>query len=281
MKKPVILRAAIVVVASLALPLAAHADSVPAAAVYITVGNGTSNGGATLSIPGTVGGGDCYTIGACGTATVTGSFAYGDGAVFGNGSVSGLADNVDPLSDYGAGDITFYFEVLGGTPNEIVQLVLTAGVSVAATGNSVGNAFVNVTAAGSTNAPSLHACTTPDLASGSPNSCAAGLPTSESGSFTFTALANFLSFSTGTYVPALDSVEISGDGETFSGAGTWSFSADPMISFAPGFDSSGLSIVFSPNFPGSAPTPEPGTLLLLGSGLLGLGPFLRTKFGKS
>lgn len=31
----------------------------------------------------------------------------------------------------------------------------------------------------------------------------------------------------------------------------------------------------------SSATPEPGTLLLLGSGLLGLGPFLRTKFGKS
>ena len=56
--------------------------------------------------------------------------------------------------------------------------------------------------------------------------------------------------------------------------------ASMTINFDPG-NVVGTSLDLSNAFGGSVATPEPGTLLLLGSGLLGLGPLLRRKIGRA
>jgi PEP-CTERM motif-containing protein len=74
-------------------------------------------------------------------------------------------------------------------------------------------------------------------------------------------------FQVPTGLPALAKIEVGC--ETLSG--TCINRIDPTIDFAPGFDPTGFTLVFSPSPTSSSPVPEPSTLGLLSVGFLGLG----------
>lgn len=133
-----------------------------------------------------------------------------------------------------------------------IPLQLTGTVSASATANAVGNAFISLDST-FPSGPLLHACV---AASG----CVS--PSSQSGTVDFSAWLN-----------DPFSVDVGGDGETLNPTSTpssWSFSAAPMVSFAPGFDSTGFTLEFSPNV-GGISVPEPSSLASIVGALLGLG----------
>lgn len=229
----------------------AFADSIPAATFYGAFPN--ISGAPSLSQPGTITGAEgCGTYSACATSTVTiNPYIGGTAAVSGNGSNSGYAAG----TDLGQAQANFYVEVVGATPNQPVYLDLTGQGTTTATTGAVGNAFIYADAV-VTGGPIFHACSSPG------SSACMGLSSSFSGVEYLTA-----------YTDRYFYIEVSGDGETATTTnGSWSFSVDPMVTFDPSQNTSGLTLEFSPNV-GALPTPEPPTLsfVMIGLGVLGFG----------
>ena len=247
---PRILSAAIAV--ALVAPISAIATPLPAASFYADLPN--MPGAPSLSAPGTLSGVDGCGRGAlfCAETTVN-MLPFVDGLASVNGHGSSTYSTTS--ADSGGADISFYVEVTGaGTSHTRIPLELSGSVSARATAYGVGNAFISVTGTPVTRGPNLHACA---------GTLCSGLPSSISGTDELSAYLGVPFF-----------VQVSGDGETTgytSMLSSWSFSADPMVTFAPGFDSTGLALEFSPNVGGGPSVPEPSSLALMASGLFGLG----------
>ena len=187
----------------------------------------------------------CDLANRCETTNIDVSFSGGGATV----SVSGSENNSGSPKSFGVGQVLFYFAVSGPDKNVPVPLVVSVSGAATVTGGANGGGKIEV------DAPS-----TGMLASASFCTPFCG-PSSVDGFLQISTLPNIFNG------PNLDSifVEASG-GIPFGGPAVFSAVADPMVSFAPGFDSTGYSIVFSPD--ASTAVPEPSSVILLGLALL-------------
>ncbi|MGD0519895.1 MAG: PEP-CTERM sorting domain-containing protein [Terracidiphilus sp.] len=247
---------------ALALPSAAHADSVLSAyPAEIVV---AAAGGTTICCytPGTVSGNEANSAPGGGGAfsTATASYADGGGAVSGNGYSSG-----GPYSPVSSGDasVTIYFEVVGpasDVPNVPIIFTGTAVTSVNSDTDASASAIFQLYYYFDDTACSGYGCDSSLWPS----------------SFTSLQTEEYLYPNT-VYAPSIGIVGDAGEGD-----GTWYASLDPLIEIDPTFpDASDYSLEFSPNPSGtSTVTPEPGTLTLFGSGLFVLAGAVRRRMRK-
>lgn len=220
-----------------------------------------------ISTNGTIGG-SFSQYGTSGSITATVDYSSAGVASF---STSGTIQGGGTLDEGSgaSGGVTFAFEVSGpaGVP---VSVDATAFGTAEASGAAGANSTFNVRS-GPDDALLVNwvACADPS----DPSSCSS-YPNAFGGSEEITVMSDEVNY-----------VIIGGEAlSPISGpAGTWSTSVDPMISFDPSFaQASEFTLEFSPAVGGTGGTgggnvPEPGTLGLLCSGLLGLAGAMRTK----
>jgi hypothetical protein len=242
--------------------LSAYADTVPGVQF-----NGVLDGSTVLTKAGTASMSPCSLSG-CSPVSMTLSYAGGEASA----SIQGNS----PAGGWGTtalGSVTFFFVVEGNYKGEVP--LVASGVSNLSVSGLEGvpdyGAWVTSTFTADSNwfaGGQLSAClTTYSVACGStPTHFANG------GTIDF----DMLSYSSDTN-PGEIEVQIQG----YSYDGTYKGMVDPVISFAPSFlataEADGLSIVMSPGPVTTSPTPEPGTFVLLGSGLLGFLPAIRRR----
>jgi hypothetical protein len=227
--------------------------------------NATVDGGPSSTTPGTLMTTECYQ-GLCSPVSVTLSYAYGNASAFTQGN--SLGGGIGTTS-FGSVQLAFY---VVGDYSGLVPLVLNANASLSVSENPIAVGGIGsgaslqavAQAAGNYGGGELTACddTNPLLCGSTPSSFPNG---------------GVLDFSVLSYNSDVNPnyIYITITGNSFYGSYTGT--VDPMVSFAPGFNASGLSLDFSPG-PMST-TPEPSTLVLLGySGLLAFAPFIRRKF---
>lgn len=194
--------------------------------------------------------GSTFTLGGNQGSDASGSYSVGAGSVSADGSNQGSA----PPDAGAVGVVTFSVDVIG-LPGVNVPLDITATGSTFASGSAFAQAIVeNV----STGTNLFFAC------SGivSPKGCAfTGIPSSFSGTKTKFVMSD---------TPF--SLKLVAVGSTFDNQpGIFFASVDPMITIDPSFaQANQFSLVFSPNSSGGGAVPEPGSLELLGTGLLSL-----------
>jgi hypothetical protein len=205
---------------------------------------------------GTVTGSACTTgpTGGCESSTATASYTGFDAMVSGRGSTIGGSGTANTA---GSAVVTFFFQVEGSAPGvTTVPLIFTGSDSTSASGPSAAAYGYFQTPGGQ-----VDSCS----AAGSQVGTCGTLPSSNSGTLHYNATPMLLY-----------DVEVTASGSASLGTGSWSASVDPKVEIDPNFAyASDFSLVFSP-----APTPEPGSLALLGSGVLGLGAWLRRSLRK-
>ncbi|HEY5289188.1 MAG TPA: PEP-CTERM sorting domain-containing protein [Caulobacteraceae bacterium] len=227
---------------------AVTADTLPPAVVYAYITNGptTNNfGGISSSL--------CYPspYGCESTTLIT---SYSNGVL--SESYSGTATGDSPPNSEGFASADFYFEVLG-PPGKTVQLVFTATLSSSSSGAGGGEALA-LYSIGDFTSPEFSSCSE----SPSSNACAnAGYSTTSP----LLVVSDFTA-TTGTQGYVFEGL---GGGHGYN-AGTVNISVDPTISFAPGFDAAGYSLVFSPNAI-SVPEPAVWSMMIAGLALAGAG----------
>ena len=239
----------------------AWAQTVPAATATGFIGS-WNNCNATLSGAGSGTGGSSSTTGGC-TNDVSVSAYY----VSGKGSVSTVqntyATGFNEIEQTNA-SVTSYFEVIGPS-NPSVPLIFSAtgSTSVSAVVGSYGYATASVET-GSLGATiySVGACSMIFYDCGGTSSTV-GLPSSFN-------VNQSLSLAAGT----LYAVVIGAQG--YSNAGGFSASVDPSVTFAPGFNATGYSIVYSSDL-SPAPVPLPASAWLFLTGLAGAGVMVRKR----
>jgi hypothetical protein len=185
----------------------------------------------------------------------------------------------DTLNDiiitlYGSGSVVFTAELVnnpGGTGGNLTINSLTTNVTLTAAGAS---SPVNLNLAATYTPSSAIVITTPGLA----------------GEISTPSTAISLGhISSGTLTDATDLANFSGSGlESFllSGAAPVTYSgsvSDGYLAATGGTTLAGAAVTVQYDYsaPGPGPVPEPGTLGLLGTGLLGLAGMLRNRFSKS
>ena len=166
-----------------------------------------------------------------------------------------------PLNGAGAlANITYSFEVFGGTPGELVPLIIATNLSAAATSVSHADGFASITV---------------ETSQGLSQVCVdTGVKCGGVTQFSGTLTAGTLSGEVDTLV--IEAEANAGDSPSFESA---SASADPFIFVDPSFDGANqLSIVVSPGVGNALPTPavpEPGSIALLGGLVLVLAGYRR------
>jgi hypothetical protein len=231
------------------------ADTVPAATVYGVISSWDTGCNASLPANGGTVSGGC-TLTSTGDVTIQAFYANGKGSVTaGQGT---FATNFGEQEGAYVRTIS-YFEVEGPS-NPGLPLAFSANGSTTATANgglgSDGTASAQVLSGDlGTTIFSVTACSAVYYACSGPSSFNV--------SQLFTASSN-----------TVYAVEIAAQGSSDRGA--FSASVDPNITFAPGFNSAGYSLVFSPDLT-PAPVPLPAAAWLLLSGLGGLIPLGRRR----
>jgi hypothetical protein len=192
------------------------------------------------------------------TDTITASYLNGVAAITASGSSTGAAGSSPPQL-YSQVEVSISFEVVGPESYVSVPVIYSATGTTSAT-----DGYATVGFAGYSTS-SLIAC--------SP-SCA-GEPSSFSGSIDGTVYSN-------TVGDTFDLNLYGQSGGNFSGPGSWSATVDPMVEIDPTFlaDNPGYSLIIDANPPGTSSAPEPGSLLLLGTGMISLAGVVRRRMSK-
>lgn len=210
--------------------------------------------------------GACDAMSNCETTIFNSSYSNGGGtASLAGVSIWTLQPNglppLNPPTSKGELIVSYDFAVVGYYPSGEVPVVVTYSASSDALGAGRGMAYgyiaVSQGAAGTTDQAKFCASTQVGECSSlhAPSS-------SISGKVSINVVPNVFDPSTAA------EVVFAITGEAYQGS--YSAQIDPTVSFAPGFDSTGLSLVFSPNPPSSVPEPASWALVLGGLGLLAL-----------
>jgi hypothetical protein len=262
---PFLVLAAFLVVA-LAVPSASYADGLPPPSVVGLIDNGLYSAQiAILDSFGSVTGTQTFDYGynpsldGTTTDTFTASYLSGVATISGNGSSTGAAGSSPPQL-YSQVNVDISFEVVGPESYVSVPVIYSATGTASATGGYATVGFAGY------NTSSLIAC--------SPSASCSGEPSSFSGSLDGTVYSN---------VGVDFGLSLLGQsGGNFSGPGSWSAMVDPSVVIDPTFlaNNPGYSLEIDPNPPGTSPVPEPDTLALLGTGMIGFVGVVRRRMSK-
>jgi hypothetical protein len=250
---------------ALALPSASHADPLAPPSVVGVIDNGLySSQIAILDSFGSVTGTQTFDYGynpsldGTTTDTIIASYANGDASISASGSSTGAAGSSPPQL-YSQVEVYINFEVVGPESYVSVPVIYSATGTASATGGYATVAFAGY------NTSSLIACAP---------SCGSE-PSSFSGTLDGTVLSNEVGddFALNLYGQS---------GGNFSGPGSWSATVDPTVEIDPTFlaDNPGYSLIIDGNPAGASPAPEPGNLLLLGTGMITLAGMVRRRMSR-
>jgi hypothetical protein len=282
---PVLVLAAFLAVA-LAVPSALHADGValPPPTVVGVISGGIPNGqiDVTLDNFGSLTG--TWSYGAYGsspggttTATMTASYNNGVATISGFGASTGAAESSAPPVGSSL-DVYIYFEVVvpGGSVPVPVIYSGAGNTSASATCSglspltSCAYAYANFSGDGITSAPyALNACS----------------PSCADEASSFSGSLDGIVYSNPEFPGEADWFEVSflgGSGGPWIGPGGWSATVDPTVVIDPAFLASnpGYSLEIDPNPPSTSPVPEPDTLALLGTGMIGFVGVVRRRMSR-
>lgn len=194
------------------------------------------------------------------TDTISASYLNGVATISANGSSTGLAGSSPPQL-YSQVEVDINFEVVGPVNYLSVPVIYSASGTTSATGGYATVGFAGY------NTSSLIACS-PSI------SCAPGDKSSFSGFLDGTVYSNVsVDFGLNLYGQS---------GGNFSGPGSWSAMVDPTVQIDPTFlaNNPGYSLIIDPNPTTTSSVPEPGNLLLLSTGMIGLAGVVRRRMSK-
>lgn len=201
---------------------------------------------------GSITGSNCAPIpnGICQTSTASASYVPGDGTVSASGSAN---PGVGPWGAASGADEAIFFEVKGQSGAWVPVLFTASGTTSVSGIAATSTASLTVPYV---NSP-IRACSTTTGSCGAPPTFSVAMDVNIPSNYV-------LSFSIGAGGLAT---------ADFLNGSSYSASVDPMVEIDPNFaQANQFSLVVSPS-----PTPEPGSLVMFGSGVLGLAAMVRRR----